>query len=71
MNRQRLLQATWNESIRSLPRNRVEHMLQEIGFSRSMYRHLKDEELRKLLFGFMTRLDEETLEDMIQYVKST
>jgi hypothetical protein len=70
MNRQQWLQDLWNESIRSMPRNRLEDMLKDIGFSRSMYRGLNDEELRKLLFGFFTRLDDDTLEGMRQLVKS-
>lgn len=65
-----LLQHLWDDSIQKLPRPQLERLLKQVGFDFSL-RGMDDEKVRKLLFGFLSQLEEPLLRDFAPVVEET
>ncbi|BCJ86775.1 hypothetical protein [Effusibacillus dendaii] len=63
-----LLHEFWEKSLHNMPRDKVTEFLKEIGFTYSTSR-LSDDELRKILFGLIAKLDETSQQDTIRILR--
>ncbi|MGB8956310.1 MAG: hypothetical protein WCC10_13135 [Tumebacillaceae bacterium] len=63
-NRQELIQSIWHD-MQDVPRMKVNALLAQMGLSKSMYAKLPDQDAKKVLLGFVTRLDDETLQEVV------
>ncbi|WP_132944721.1 hypothetical protein [Tumebacillus sp. BK434] len=68
-NRQNTLDAIW-DGLQELPRMELNQLFATLGLSKSMYAKLEDQDARKMFLGLATRLDDDTLGEVVQLVRA-
>ena len=63
-NRQAVIDSIWQD-LQDVPRMKVNALLAQMGLPKSAYAKLPDEGAKKVFLGFVTRLDDETLQEVV------
>jgi hypothetical protein len=70
MDRDRTLQLIWNQYLANMPRPKVNEVVEKLGIPKHMVTKLDDEGARKVVFGLITRLDQQVLAEVSPFLKS-
>jgi hypothetical protein len=67
-NRQEVIDTVW-QGLQPMPRMKVNQLLATMGLSKNMYAKLPDTDAKKLFLGIVTRLDDDTLQEVVPLVQ--